>query len=1408
MSNKSFRVKYDINNNEDKFINVKLDRSYKFFELLSLKINQEDFYNFHTSDYGVVVGRVIANDGFGVPNAKVSIFIPNDNAKDKTLEKNIIYPFAKISDRDAKGIRYNLLPSEKRFKCHQNVGTFPTKRDVLDNPSYIEIFDDYYKYTTTTNTAGDYMIFGVPVGQQHIHVDIDLSDIGVLSQTPVDMMYKGFNLKQFDGPSKFKKSTNLDSLPQIISEDTTVYVYPFWGDEQEGEEIAITKKSINIQYKFEPTCIFMGSIMTDSENGGVNKNCNPGSNSGKMKEMVTSKGTIEMIRKTVEGKIEKYSIEGDRLINGDGVWCYQIPMNLDYVITDELGNLVPATDTLKGIPTRTEVRFRIGLDSHGGMFAQKKTAKYLIPHIPKSKEQEDYEFGTLTKDSSFVNLMWNNVYSIKNYIPRIQKYTRNVNRRKFTGIKAINYHENNNPTPYNNIWVDLNFRYRLMCFLMKLTYRLIYVINNVIYWLHDIGTPFRALRKIDYITIDPEMVGDCGEWDSRIETLKNSGYDRIVIGKHYRMQRYVTGKASGMEQMFKGEKILISTKEESGTVTANGDFIDKIEGYMAITKSVIMECNQTALAIDYEVVNFDFNNDWVNGMLYAPKYIAKVKKKRKHNQLSETYCGSKPISFWGFNTLNLLHSCAVEIDDTGEMISSNTEHCERDKDMDCHKQKQSKKIKDGIIVKNNDEYYYRAAEIGSGSTYFFPTGVILLGSLNENNIEGIPQFFKYLPQTTFQLPPQQAEFDYDLIKIDGEDDFKNMGNFSNRPIGFVFLAKDKGIYYTKTANGWDKGKEYKVGLSRSGIDWGRGHIEKEERKKGLFLGLTCSKSYTIIKSCINAIRMCELGVEFDERYEIEELGKEVFVDGYISKEEIGDGNARAMFATINYGNLKVVKDKYGQFKYDFSTYNDPTSFDNRMVESTGSNRRVNNIDKSNTEGVILYNKDRAVDYSKFRYGNKNAVDYTNPGDNMNSFIRYENSFYFYFGLNAGSTAIDIFNEQYFSPCEDENENNIYIGYEIIRRDSMFNDNRGKLKIILDNLVLPYKITITDKDGKNIDYEVQDNKKEIIVDNIPEGDYTVTVIDSNNDTASSKMVMVGTPKIVYDIKVFNPSDVDDNDGNITISSVMAGGDVIDYSYIIRSLNSSMGEIRGDVNAGRAVTLTDFGVGVYEVIVKYRGVNDEQGVLTLVNLGAVPRVFTNEVFTVGYSSIYCSFKVDNNGGSQIRENGIEYSRNRDMSESLFAESFDLTISSNTDKKVGLLNLDDNIPYYFRGYAVNDIGIGYGGTVSTTTLQQPKLILYTNSISPTRIQCAIEFPDANLDTSEIGIAYDKFKVPNLRNSTYTELFKFNNDSDKNNALLHEFEVLSTDADGTEYFFVAYVISNGIIYESNVIIETKGNM
>jgi hypothetical protein len=56
-----------------------------------------------------------------------------------------------------------------------------------------------------------------------------------------------------------------------------------------------------------------------------------------------------------------------------------------------------------------------------------------------------------------------------------------------------------------------------------------------------------------------------------------------------------------------------------------------------------------------------------------------------------------------------------------------------------------------------------------------------------------------------------------------------------------------------------------------------------------------------------------------------------------------------------------------------------------------------------------------IDYIKFRSGDGTRRFYYVDG-NKASFQRYENSFYFYFGLKPGSTAIDKFNSQYYVPC--------------------------------------------------------------------------------------------------------------------------------------------------------------------------------------------------------------------------------------------------------------------------------------------------------------------------------------------------------------------------------------------------------
>ena len=208
---KSYRIHTNISS--DTVLNVNMKQDFDFLEVLSLKLAQKDAYKLHSSNYGVIVGRILANDAFGIPNAKVSVFIERDTTDTTEIEN--IYPYKDVTTKDRNNIRYNLLPDYSDDECYRIVGTFPSKRLLLDDNTYLEVYEKYWKYTTVTNKAGDYMIFGVPTGSQQVHTDIDLSDIGILSQKPRDFIYKGYNITEFDNANQFKESTNLDNFQLI-----------------------------------------------------------------------------------------------------------------------------------------------------------------------------------------------------------------------------------------------------------------------------------------------------------------------------------------------------------------------------------------------------------------------------------------------------------------------------------------------------------------------------------------------------------------------------------------------------------------------------------------------------------------------------------------------------------------------------------------------------------------------------------------------------------------------------------------------------------------------------------------------------------------------------------------------------------------------------------------------------------------------------------------------------------------------------------------------------------------------------------------------------------------------------------------------------------------------------------------
>lgn len=436
-----------------------------------MRIKQEEVYRKFASNYGVIVGRVIANGGFGVPNAKVSVFIPISEEDKNDVVISQIYPYERVDDINNEGVRYNLLEDEKQSNCHVPVGTFPNKRKVLDNEVILEIYDKYYKYTTVTNESGDYMIFGVPTGQQTVHMDVDLSDIGFLSLKPYDLINQGYNPNLFSSNTEFKSSTDLESLVQIQSSNQTLNVLPFWGDVEENE-IGINRVDFNLNNEITPVSVFFGSIFTDSTKNILNRGCRPRKTLGRNCDLSTGTGIVETIRRIAEdSNVVEFLDNND--IDEDGNWAIPITMNLDRVVTDEFGNLIPSQDPTVGIPTKALVRFRLSLDEHR-FGIKKRTAHYLVPNM-----YNRYDFDENVHDDDMYEMRWNKLYTVSNYIPRYQKNANDENKN-FIGIKQIGECENTQSFPYNRIDIDGNVLYLVLCVIIAAVGQLIDIINFII----------------------------------------------------------------------------------------------------------------------------------------------------------------------------------------------------------------------------------------------------------------------------------------------------------------------------------------------------------------------------------------------------------------------------------------------------------------------------------------------------------------------------------------------------------------------------------------------------------------------------------------------------------------------------------------------------------------------------------------------------------------------------------------------------------------------------------------------------------------------------------------------------------------------------------------------------------------
>ena len=1045
-------------NGSDKYLKVNLQQDFDFVEILSLKITQEDAYRKFCSDYGVIVGRVVINSGFGVPNAKVSVFIPLDEVDKNDPLISGLYPFEVITDRDNDGVRYNLLPkdAETNNDCYTPIGTFPTKREVLDNDALLNVYCKYYKFTTTTNHAGDFMLFGVPLGTYTVHVDADISDIGIGSQRPYDLISQGTPNKFFYSPTKFNGGTNLDKLVQVKTLNSGVNVQPFWGD-TENCELGITRLDFDLNYTIRPSAIFMGSIYGDQDKHSINKKCRPRKKLGLMCEQITGPGFVNMIRKTIDGTIESFDVEGGRVIDDDGTWAYQIPMNLDYMVTDEVGNLILSQDPNKGIPTRASVRFSIGMDETGGEGRIRTRAKYLVPNNPTTTNEIDYEFGEKTKESSFKDLYWNKIYSVSNFISRFQRDNdlQPVKTRGITGMKDVDACAGDKtPFPYNRVNTSSNPIFFIICLIIKIMAFLIYVMNAFLIPLINV-----VIHVINVVI--GGIVNTINGIINAINTIPGININTISFTP-LNYIGCVSVKCPDDDPSYFAPGC--SNGGLDGGLSFNAAnptpnyYNNDPAGHTGFGNAAgLDDCIAFEMAKTLNLFEFDFYNDWVNGTLFG--FLLKYKKKRKGR---EVFCEYDCDGFVNDPNYTGVDGNQNGVPDNGCHNNLLLDTCFNGGGNDCqHESHDSGTIREGLIKKVDDNFYY-AATTHNLNYKLFATDVICLGSVFDCDWQGIPQIQKYLIPTTYKTPPDVQELADDNITME--------------TCGMVGIGGNT---------------------------------------TGEFFEVNCLGLHTDITQCLNIRHICEFGVDIDQAIEDQLTGNILTpADCVIGSNDIDDDQGK-------------------WFRDVFTGLNSGTTTPNSL--SVPNNGYTTNFNLSNTGS-----------YYNFASPANNGQDYVNFRGYLNdsSYAQPKHSYYFYFGILPGKTALEKMNQRFFTTCNVITRNDMLIQASSTPSTGF----SGTITFTFIGGQGPYTYRVTGPNGYLITGSTTSGP--IVLNSLDEGSYLISGFDLLGNPVNQIVIVSGPTPLYCSVSVTrNSSTANSNDGEITISSV--GGGIAPYTYEVKT-----------------------------------------------------------------------------------------------------------------------------------------------------------------------------------------------------------------------------------------------------------------
>ena len=133
----------------------------------------------------------------------------------------------------------------------------------------------------------------------------------------------------------------------------------------------------------------MGSLISNEDTRAIKRRCRVNRKTGNLCQLTTGPGEILAIRQTISLDsfglpiLETYELgEGGKVIDDNGTWLVDLPMNLDFVYTNEFGERTFSNDPKKGVPTKAKYRFKVKWEQPQTL--QGKTvrrANFLVPNI-------------------------------------------------------------------------------------------------------------------------------------------------------------------------------------------------------------------------------------------------------------------------------------------------------------------------------------------------------------------------------------------------------------------------------------------------------------------------------------------------------------------------------------------------------------------------------------------------------------------------------------------------------------------------------------------------------------------------------------------------------------------------------------------------------------------------------------------------------------------------------------------------------------------------------------------------------------------------------------------------------------------------------------------------------------------